>query len=103
MIAFKPIEENGIYGYIAVDETEVGKCLFKINGLYVDITAVTAVEELIAEGLIRAALNFAANRSCYIARCAAGLSDNVLSRMKFTLKDGLYSAEIPEALTGCCH
>ena len=103
MISFKPTKEDDFYGYIAIDgEEQVGRCLFKIDGMYADLLKILAKDDLIAEGLVRSALNFAANRSCYIARCPEGQADSVLEGLGFKNLSGIYSAEIPEALKGSC-
>ena len=103
MLSFKPVKENEFYGYVAFDgEEETGSCRFKIDGMYVDLLKIKANDELVAEGLVRSALNFAANRSCYIARCPEGQADKVLDALGFINLSGIYSAEIPEALKGSC-
>ena len=103
MLTFKPTKEGEFYGYIAFDEEEqAGSCIFKIDGMYTDLLKINAKDELVAEGLVRSALNFSANRSCYIARCPEGQADSVLDGLGFKNLSGIYSAEIPEALKGSC-
>ncbi|MCR4615224.1 MAG: hypothetical protein K5756_03660 [Clostridiales bacterium] len=103
MLSFKPTKEGEFYGYVALEgEEQLGRCLFKIEGMYVDLLKIQAKDELVAEGLVRSALNFSANRSCYIARCPEGQADKVLESLGFINLSGIYSAEIPEALKGSC-
>ena len=57
----------------------------------------------IAEGLFRAALNYAANRGCYIAVCSAAGVDDVRDSLGFLRQDGRWQNDIPTLLTGHCH
>ncbi len=61
-----------------------------------------AAGPVIAEGLLRAALNFAAGRGAYTACCRRENLFDFLTGLGFVRgKDGV-SGEIPEILTGSC-
>lgn len=58
---------------------------------------------VIAEGLLRASLNFAAGRSAYIAICRRAEFSEFLLRFHFRWEGDVLCGEIPEILTGSCH
>ncbi len=99
MIRFLPAENNSMKAFDA--DTEVGFCTFEINGFNMVIKSLTATDDIIAEGLIRASLNYGANRGAYIAQVGNGLFQNVFIRLGFK-GEKMLSAEIPEVLTGSC-
>lgn len=105
MIYFRP-EINGNTAVInAVDgESVSGSCKVSVNSYECVLSDITAVgnDGLLAEGLIRSALNFAANRGAYIAKCSQSEFDGVLKALGFSLEGGEYSGEIPELLKGSC-
>lgn len=119
MIFFKPVTdyetisqlypdrqiETECAAIIAYDgDAESGKCLISVssyNCLLSDISA-DAEDDLLVEGLIRSALNFAANRGAYTAECSENKYDKVLTALGFELNGALYSGEIPELLKGSC-
>lgn len=57
---------------------------------------------VIAEGLLRAALNFAAGESAYAVSCRRPSLDAFLLRFGFRREGACVTGEIPEILTGSC-
>jgi hypothetical protein len=106
MLYFKPVEENGEnIKIIALDgDRELGSCFVRIEAYKCFLSGITADENdaLLVEGLIRSALNYAANRGAYIATCLDDSIKNVLEYLGFENKDGEYRGEIPELLKGNC-
>ena len=105
MIYFRP-EINGNTAVIsALDgESVSGGCKVSVNSYECVLSDITVADndELLAEGLIRSALNFAANRGAYIAKCSQSEFDGVLKMLGFAANGGEYSGEIPELLKGSC-
>ena len=55
------------------------------------------------EGLVRSALNFAANRNAYMSRANVGrVEKEPFITLGFEEKNGFYESDIPSALTGSC-
>ena len=107
MLVFKPkkISEN-IYCYEAFEnDSKLGFCRVKLDNQYAEIMQVEAFnnDSLIAEGLIRSTLNLAANEGAYIAKADSDNVDSqILIKMGFKNKDGIYQNDIPSALQGTC-
>ena len=101
MIEFKKTrQEKNIFTFTAFEnEKEKGFCRFSIDGYNTFLLQAESEDELIKEGLIRASLNFAANRGCYMARCEGSVCPNILKKMHFEGEKEL-SCDIPTALTG---
>lgn len=79
-----------------------GKCVFHNHGYEMDIDSVEAEDDEIAEGLIRSALNYCANRGTYIAHYLAPDFGRVAEMLGFADDNGKLSGEIPELLKGSC-
>lgn len=99
--------DNSIFGmYIGVDEDgkNVGKCLMKVNGYNCYILKLDCdfSDKLLVEGFLRAALNFCANRSAYMAHCEINEISNVLTYLGFENNKGVYTGDIPTLLKGSC-
>lgn len=95
------------YGaYVGIDEEghNVGKCLMKINGYNCEIVSIDCdfSDKLLVEGFLRAALNFCANRSAYMAHCSITEIKDVLLYLGFENENGVYSGDIPTLLKGSC-
>lgn len=95
------------YGaYVGIDEdgNTVGKCLMKINGYNCEIVSIDCdySDKLLVEGFLRAALNFCANRSAYMAYCSITKISEVLLYLGFENENGVYSGDIPTLLKGSC-
>ena len=88
-------EENGRF---------LGNCCLELTESFAVVSNVSYSESspFIVEGLLKAAFNFAANRSYYIGRCTASGIDVFLKKMKFVKCDGYYENDIPTILMGCC-
>jgi hypothetical protein len=54
------------------------------------------------EGLLRSALNYAANRGCYIACFSAPDADAVRALLPFEYKNECWCGDIPTLLRGAC-
>lgn len=94
----------GGYIGIAQDETAVGKIFMKVlnTKCYISSLECDVSDVLLVEGFIRAALNFCANRSAYMAYCADERIKNVLLLLGFEEENGVYSGDIPTLLKGSC-
>ncbi len=102
MIRFVPFEENGIIGMSAFEgEDKIGICTFSIDGYYMNFVSVECDDDIITEGLARAAMNYAANRNAYIAKINKEFSSSAFVRLGFK-GDDILSVEIPEALASGC-
>lgn len=122
MICYKPIHditelkslypqmkfnENIQYGgYFGVEEdgSQVGKCLFSIDGYNCYLLSIDCdySDKLLVEGYIRASLNFCANRNAYMAHCEIEEISDVLLMLRFIKENNIYSGDIPTLLKGSC-
>ncbi len=122
MIYYKPITDldelkklftnekfDGSYiygGYIGLKQSgeNAGKIFMKISDTkcYISSLECDISDALLVEGFIRAALNFCANRSAYMAYCEDLRIENVLLLLGFEATNGVYSGEIPTLLKGSC-
>lgn len=109
MLFFEPTVLNAetcTVRFTAKDGEDVlGNCDLLLRDGEADIAACACLDNdaEIAEGLFRVALNFAANRGCYIAVCSAKGVDAVRDNLGFLQKDGRWQNDIPTLLTGRCH
>ncbi len=98
--------ENFVYAaYKAYENGEyAGKCLVTIDGGKCFISDISTVmpDGLLVEGLIRSALNFAANRNAYMAYSSQQEYKNVFTLLGFQLSGGVYEGDIPTLLLGSC-
>lgn len=102
MIKFIPFEENGVQGITAFSgETECGRCTFCVEGYTMTFISVECSDDVLTEGLARAAMNYAANRNAYIAKISKEISSDAFERLGFDGGD-ILSVEIPEALASGC-
>ena len=102
MLEFKPFDiDDKTHGYRAEENGEnIGECIFSLGGTYAEILSVKTRG---GEGLVRSALNFAANRSAYMARADVGrVEKEPFITLGFEEKNGFYESDIPSALTGSC-
>lgn len=109
MITFIP---NDISDYKEIkafeDEKLLGTCIFEIQEgkSSVLLRELKMKEENISvqEGLIRSALNYAANRGMYMAfiNSDSGFNESLIRRMNFEFKNNLFTCDIPAALQGNC-
>ena len=92
--------------FTAKDDAQIyGSCDLLLHDNVADIVSCQRVvsDPEITEGLFRTALNFAANRGCYIAVCSADGADDVRDLLGFQKRDGRWQNDIPTLLTGHCH
>lgn len=102
MISFIPYEKDDVTGMKAVEnENEIGFCTFVINGYDMKFVCVECPDDIVTEGLARAAMNYAANRYAYIAKIDKKDISPAFTRLGFSGEDVL-SVEIPVALTTGC-
>ncbi len=95
---------NGYIGYDLADNSECGKCVFRLNGYRMEIISVVALmnDAETTEGLIRSALNFGGNRNVYIAEFKADACVEVAEMLGFRDENGTLSGDIPTLLKGSC-
>ena len=102
MIKFLPFEENGLIGMKAFEnDSELGYCTFSLSGFNMDFVEISCDDDIITEGLARAAMNYGANKNVYIAKIRKEHICPAFIRLGFKGEDVLY-VEIPEALTSGC-
>ena len=97
--------EKTVCAYVALeDDAILGKCLVEVTGYTCAISELvqTGADKLVTEGLVRAALNFAANRGAYLASCSIVQIADVLKMLGFSEENGVFRGEIPELLQGGC-
>ena len=97
--------EKIVCAYVALeDDAILGKCLVEVTGYTCAISELvqTGADKLVTEGLVRAALNFAANRGAYLASCSIVQIADVLKMLGFSEENGVFRGEIPELLQGSC-
>jgi hypothetical protein len=102
MIRFLPFEEDGFIGMRAFEnESELGFCTFSLSGYNMSFIDVCCDDDIIIEGLARAAMNYGANKNAYIAKIQKEHFCPAFNRLGFK-GDDVMSVEIPEALTSGC-
>ena len=119
MIKFVPVQsdksgdascpDSSVFGYVGYDLSnegrECGKCSFRLNGYTMDIISVEVYDSdaETAEGLIRSALNYGANRLAYIAYYKTESFVPTAELLGFQKdKNGVLSGDIPTLLQGSC-
>ncbi len=104
MIFFKntPMADNEILFEAMDGEVCLGKCLINIFD-YAEIISLTLCNDFfIAQGLVKAALNYAAIRNIYMARFTDTSAFGIAKAMNFQLVNGVYESDIPTILMGSC-
>ena len=102
MIKFLPFNNDELFGMKAFEnESELGFCTFTLDGYNMNFEEMSSDDDIIVEGLARAAMNFAANKNAYIAKADKSLVCPAFKRLGFD-GDEILSVEIPEALTSGC-
>lgn len=98
-------QNNSIIHFTAIenDVTE-GECILDLRYTDAEITFVDydKSKPYIAEGLIRTAFNYAANKGFYIGKSGCGHAIEVFEKMNFENRNGLYINDIPSILMGKC-
>ena len=102
----KDFSDGAVYCcYRALDgEALIGSALTVIRDGKCFITEISVADggSLTAEGLIRSALSFGANRGCYMAYCSCFEQSETLLYLGFEKGEDTYFGEIPELLKGAC-
>ena len=102
MIKFLPFENEEMFGMKAFEnESELGYCTFSLSGYEMKFAEMQCDDDIIIEGLARAAMNFAANKNAYIAKADKALLCPAFKRLGFDGEE-IMAVEIPEALTSGC-
>ena len=102
----KPLNNDGTLVCFTAIESDfiLGKCLLLLKNDYAEITEIQANDNsfIIAEGLIKAAFNYAANKNFYIGRCYSENFKKLLETMNFNKTGNIYENDIPLILMGKC-
>lgn len=102
MIKFLPFKIDGIIGIKALEnESELGFCTFSLSGFNMKFEELCCEDDIITEGLARAAMNYAANKNAYIAKIDRAHFCAAFKRLGFEGGE-VMSVEIPVALTSGC-
>lgn len=95
-------EESAVLA--ATNGTDVlGKCLLECREDGVHILAIDFLQEddSLVDWLMRAAMNYAANRGAYLAFCSLSQYEKILTSLSFEKKGDVYVGEVPEIFKGC--
>ena len=102
MLTFLPDHEQDKFRFRAYDsDKEIGVCTFISEGYKMFFLSMECEDDIVAEGLARAAMNSAANRNVYLAYIPRELFQPAFARLGFRDEEGSF-VEIPEALAGSC-
>ena len=83
--------------YVARADEPLGECEFTYGGYEMKMLSIDCDDDIIIEGLMRASMNYGANRMMYICTVNPDMLCPALNRLGFTA--GNLTVEIPEALT----
>ncbi|MBQ3005083.1 MAG: hypothetical protein IJM97_06210 [Clostridia bacterium] len=101
MITVKPVEKENTVAFIAEEEgSDAGFCEIALDNYEVEVLSAEYDKDkpYALELLLRAALNFAANRNAYIAKTKL----DIFTDFPFEKKGDFYEGTIPELLKGSC-
>ena len=104
MIFFKnEIISDYVYMFSAVENDNVlGKCCLDLSEKTAKIVSVSSDNDIITEGLIKAACNCAALKNFYMVNCSCKDAEHILLKLKFTEENGIFVSDIPSVLMGSC-
>ena len=108
MLFFEPREENSercTVRFAAKDgESVLGCCNLLLHDALADIVLIQLrTDDLsIAEGLLRSAFHYAANRGYYIGCFSAPDCDSIRAILPFERVNGVWQGDIPSLLAGAC-
>jgi len=88
---------------LTVDDQEEGYALFRVERDTVNILCLRSPDDDLAEWLVRAVLNAAANRLAITAVCGETVLFPLLERLGFTRTANGYEVFIPEFFNRPCH
>lgn len=123
MFSFKPIDKQqvddlfkqnniaptdtsmAVIAFNSEDNKEYGYCLFDYENLTATIFVLMYSNKyhFLPECLIKAALNFAANRGAFIAQCSNVSIEPELLKLGFRREDNILCTEIPKVMVGNCN
>ncbi len=111
MITFKPDSEkskqfnDGTVVFTAYENnTASGSACFKLNGYICEIFKVNFGDKLyLFQGLVRACLNYAAERNAYMGKLTDKDCFDAAKTMNFIFYGENYMNDIPTLLMGMCH
>ncbi len=101
MITVKPVEKENTVAFIAEEEgNNVGFCEIALETYEVEVLSAEADADkpYALELLLRAALNYAANRNAYLAKTKL----DIFKDFPFEKNGDIYEGTIPELLKGSC-
>ncbi len=102
MIKFLPFKDERLAGMKAFEnDKELGFCTFSLCGFNMEFVEIMCDDDIITEGLARAAMNYGANKNAFIAKIKKEHFCPAFERLGFK-GDEVMSVEIPEALTSGC-
>lgn len=108
MLFFEPTEIHSAactVRFTAKDGADVrGICELLLHDGLADVVLcrLSSGDLSVAEGLLRAAFNYAANRGCYIGCFSVPDSDEMRRLLPFEWKHGRWCNDIPTLLRGAC-
>ena len=79
-----------------------GYCLYTIIENKIVVHTLSTDEEILAEGLVRAAINIARNREIPTALCTDTQWPKMLHRLGFTETEGGQQVDVTEFFKPCC-
>jgi len=101
MITVKPVKKKETVVFLADEEgVAAGSCEIKLSGYEAEVlnAEYDTDKPYALELLLRAALNYAANRNAYIAKTKL----DIFTDFPFEKKGDFYEGTIPELLKGSC-
>ncbi|MCR5151025.1 MAG: hypothetical protein K6B52_07350 [Clostridiales bacterium] len=104
MLEFKLTADNSprfVFSCFDSDGSAQGECVFDVNGYETTVYNIRCEDEIIAEGLLRSSLNFAAGRNSYIAFYKSVSHVLMAERIGFKPDKNGLQAEIPDILMHC--
>lgn len=106
MIFFKhtEISENVIKFEAIESDISTGECVLDLRekNALVSFVSYPSDKPFLAEGLIKAAYNYAATKNFYMAECTCTNIEALLLRLGFIKTGETYSLDIPSVLMGSC-
>lgn len=97
--------DNRVIYFEAIENDEVlGCCTLVLSENFAEVTKLDfdGKSMFIAEGLLKAAYNYAAIKNFYMAKCNVSDIDILLKKLGFQFVSGEYITDIPTILMGSC-
>lgn len=106
MVFFKSTaNDNGTVLFEALEnEFSIGECNLDLSGRNAEVDRITfdSDKPYIAEGLLKAAYNYAATKNFYMGVCKCEKIYSLLIRLGFEKTENGYISDIPSILMGSC-